>query len=213
VEDEAMTTVAYLEPVWHAWAHAGVSLTDEQWHAPTRLPGWTVADLYAHHSAFPGAILKFCTDPPFESPQTHPDAAALLAMLNRPGGPAHTMSHVVRDRAVEMAQRVRRSELADRFTQTAPQALREAADADPGKLVNYGGIAVLPFGEALRVGLLEAVVHYLDLARAVDLPVPGPVDGAPLRETVRLLAAVADPLEFVERATGRSGVDVLPVVR
>jgi uncharacterized protein (TIGR03083 family) len=208
-----MDTIACLASVWRAWADTGRSLDDQDWHRPTRLPGWTVVALYGHHSAFPLHIEKFCSDPPSEAPQTHPDAPALLATLNRPGGPAHTMSHTVRDHAVDLAQRASRAELVGRFRDLAPRALSLAAQVDHGKLLNYGGMAVLPFRDALRIALMEAVVHYLDLATAVGLSLPGPVDGAPLSETVRLLAAVADPLDFVEYATGRSSVNMFPVVR
>jgi hypothetical protein len=63
------------------------------------------------------------------------------------------------------------------------------------------------------MALMEAVVHYLDIARATGLPVPGPLDGGPLRTTAELLTAVADPVEVIEHATGRTGVDPFPVVR
>ncbi|HKT04471.1 MAG TPA: maleylpyruvate isomerase N-terminal domain-containing protein [Rugosimonospora sp.] len=208
-----MTVLGCLEAAWHAWARVGESLDGDRWRTPTRLPGWTVADLYAHHGGFPVAVAKLCAGPAIGEPPTYPDAAALLAMFNGPGGPAHTMSHLVRDHAVGLAQGTPRAELLSRFTDLAPRALAAASTMDPTARVSYGGMAVLLFGEVLRIGLMEAVVHYLDLARALDLPVPGPVDGEPLRETVRLLAAVADPLAFVENATGRSAVEVLPVVR
>jgi uncharacterized protein (TIGR03083 family) len=208
-----MTVVSCLELMWEAWAQAGISLRDDEWHAPTRLPGWSVADLYAHHSAFPVALLQICDAPPADGPLTHTDAAALLAMFNVPGGPSTSMAGMVRDRAVELARQHPRAELVDRFAKVAPRALAQASGIDAQQPVSYAGVAVLPLGEALRIALMESVVHYLDLADAADLPVPGPAVGGPLRETTNLLAAVADPVAFVERATGRSAADVLPVLR
>jgi hypothetical protein len=69
---------------------------------------------------------------------------------------------------------------------------------------------VTTWAEAARIALLEAVVHLLDvldaLGRAPDLPA-----GA-LRETVHLLADLADPVAFIEGATGRAG-SPLPLLR
>ncbi|HEX6500444.1 MAG TPA: maleylpyruvate isomerase N-terminal domain-containing protein [Micromonosporaceae bacterium] len=208
-----MSLLDHLGLVWAAWARVGSSLTDEQWAAPTRLPGWAVVDVYAHHSAFPGAIATIATSPAADAPMTHAGASALLAMFNAPNGPAHTMSDVVRDRAVALARERSTSDLVAEFEVTAARATEVASSVRLDQPIDYGGVAVLAFGEALRIALLEAVVHYLDLARALDLPVPGPVVGEPLRATAALLAEVADPVVFVERATGRSDVEVLPVIR
>ncbi len=66
------------------------------------------------------------------------------------------------------------------------------------------------WAEAARIALLEAVVHLLDvidaLGRAPDLPAEA------LRDTAHLLADLADPVAFVEGATGRAG-SPLPVLR
>jgi uncharacterized protein (TIGR03083 family) len=207
-----MQTLEYLDTVWRAWAALGSSLDDTQWQTGTRLPGWAVADVYAHHSAFPDALAAAVDAPAAGRPPTHSSAAALLAMFNSPGGPARTMSDLVRDHAIRRARQYPPDELVRRFRQ-APAVLARAAEIDPARPIDYGGVAVMAFAEATRIGLLEAVVHYLDVARALDLPVPGPVQGGPLHASAALLAEVADPLAFVERATGRSDIDVFPVIR
>jgi len=65
--------------------------------------------------------------------------------------------------------------------------------------------------EALRIVLMESVVHLLDvvngLARAPEIPADA------LHETALLLAEVADPVRFIEAATGRSPDSPLPVLR
>jgi uncharacterized protein (TIGR03083 family) len=206
-----MATLEPLAAAWEAWAELGAGLDEQQWQRPTRLHGWRVADVYAHHAAWPVMVAKLCDAPPVHAPPAFPDAAALLAMFNAPGGVVETASELNRDQAVALAGSHSREELVDGFRTAAPAVLAAAQDAD--RRIQYGPFGAVALREALRVGLMEAVVHYLDLARALDLPVPGPVGGEALREVVVLLAQVADPLAFVERATGRSAMDVLPVVR
>jgi hypothetical protein len=72
-------------------------------------------------------------------------------------------------------------------------------------------VAVLPLVEALRVVLLQATVHLLDVLRALDLP-PDPPPTA-MTDTALLLAEMAPPLDFIETATGRSTTSPLPVLR
>lgn len=63
----------------------------------------------------------------------------------------------------------------------------------------------------LRIVLLEATVHLLDVQRALDHPpvVPTPA----LQDTVQLLAELVPAVEFVEIATVRSTHSPLPVLR
>lgn len=203
----------HLETVWQGWAAAGAGLNAEQWSYPTRLPGWTVKDLYCHHAGFPRALAMLAAAPAADGAVTQADAAGLIATFNRPGGAAHQFAEHVRDQAVQHARQHSRDEIIAQFTSVGPEALAAARQTDPARPIDWFGIAVAPFGAVVRIVLLEAVVHYLDLARAVGLAVPGPVEGDPLRETVALLAQIADPVTFVERATGRIRADVFPVMR
>ncbi|NKW70147.1 hypothetical protein GS943_17265 [Rhodococcus hoagii] len=57
---------------------------------------------------------------------------------------------------------------------------------------------------------MEATVHWLDVIDAVGGDEPEPMA---LERARDVLAAVPDPLAFVEAATGRSGDPVLPVMR
>lgn len=71
--------------------------------------------------------------------------------------------------------------------------------------------AVVRLGEGLRIVLMEATVHLLDVVRALDIEpdVPEPA----LRETAHLLAELAPGVELIESATGRSADHPLPVLR
>jgi hypothetical protein len=78
-------------------------------------------------------------------------------------------------------------------------------------VVDYFGRTMLPLSEAISIGILEATVHLLDLQRALGVPPEVPPAG--LEHTVGLLAEMTAPVGFIELATGRSEVEVLPVLR
>jgi uncharacterized protein (TIGR03083 family) len=202
-----------LDQAWRAWAELGSELDEAQWQRPTRLTSWTVRDVFAHYSGFPAATAAGTQTPEPPQPVTHADAADLLAFMQQPGGVADQAADQLRDQAIEQAAAVPTDQLVAQFTEVAPQVIATLRTADLGRRVNYGGIAVISAGEALRIFTMEAVVHYVDMATALDKPVPGPMAGAPLRETVRLLAETADPIAFIDAATGRSTSQVLPVMR
>ncbi|MGH3692799.1 MAG: maleylpyruvate isomerase N-terminal domain-containing protein [Pseudonocardiaceae bacterium] len=203
-----------LEAAWHAWTTTVTDLPVRDWARPTRLPGWTVADLVAHHAPFPGLLHGFAQAAPAQGPPTHADAAELLAAFNRPQGIAHRMAGQIADWAVRHAAEADRAELVESFARTAPITVAAARRTDCHQLVDYFGVAVLPFGEAARIFLVEAVVHYLDLADALALPrADERVGSGPLRRVAGLLTAMAEPVEFIEAVTGRTSRPVLPVLR
>jgi hypothetical protein len=79
-------------------------------------------------------------------------------------------------------------------------------------VVDYFGRAMLPLSEAISIGILEATVHHLlDLQRAPGVPPEVPPAG--LEHTVGLVAELTPPVGFIELATGRSEVEVFPVLR
>jgi hypothetical protein len=65
--------------------------------------------------------------------------------------------------------------------------------------------------EALRIVLLEATVHLLDVQRALDL-LPD-VPAAAIAETVSLLVDMVRPVDLVEVGTGRAAPSPFPVIR
>ncbi|PKW14749.1 maleylpyruvate isomerase N-terminal domain-containing protein [Saccharopolyspora spinosa] len=202
-----------LDQAWRAWAELGSSLDETRWQRPTRLPSWTVKDVYAHHSGFPAATGAALDAPETKGQVTHNDAAELLAFMQQSGGVAEQTADLLRDQATEQAAATSTGELVTQFTEVAPKVVAALRGADLNQRVDYGGVAVVPAGEALRIFVMEAVVHYFDMATALDLPVPGPMEGEPLRETVHLLAATADPVAFVDAATGRGTPDIFPIMR
>jgi len=207
---------AYLErvdalaAVWRCWADVGQRLPADAWELPSRCEGWTVTDLYAHHSFVPVVIAM--AEPSSDGAASSMTAVDVLRGFNQPDGLAHQMAGTVKERAVEDARSVGREELVARFTDAAGRAVDALRAAEPSMGVPWPGVSgALRLGEAVRIILMEATVHLLDVVRAVgeEPAVPPPA----LRETVDLLADLADPVAFVEVATGRSEERVLPVLR
>jgi len=199
-----------LEQTWRVWAEIGKGLSDNLWSTPTRCPGWNVAALYAHHSAFPRDM---SAPLPLSDAVGDPvSAAELLRRFNVPDGVAHTMAKTLADLVVLDATEHTRRELIDRFSVRGPRALQRLRQVDATLVVPWPTSgAVIMLVEALRIVLLEATVHLLDVQRALGCPPAVPSQA--LNDTAQLLAELAPAVEFIEAATGRSTHSPLPVLR
>jgi uncharacterized protein (TIGR03083 family) len=200
-----------LEQTWAVWARLGAGMSEEQWSKGTRCDGWDVAALYAHHSVFPRALtaLPPLADGPAGEPVT---AADMLRQFNAPDGVAHTMADTVADAAAEDAAQHATTDLVDRFAVHGRQALQSLRDTEATTLVPWPAAGlVITLVEGLRIVLLEATVHLLDLQRALDQPPDVPAIA--LRDTAQLLAELAPAVELIEAAAGRSAASPFPVLR
>lgn len=200
-----------LEQIWWVWAELGEGLTEEQWSVATRCPGWDVAALYAHHSVFPLAMSAPL--PPGDGPVGEPlTAVEILKRFNAPDGVAHSMAKTVADTAVWEATAHTRRDLVGRFIAYGPRALRGLRQAKATVVVPWpASSGVITLVEALRIVLLEATVHLLDVQRALGHPPVVPTSA--LQDTVQLLAELVPAVEFMEAATGRLARSPLPVLR
>ena len=196
-----------LEAVWRRWAEVGAGLTEADWLTPSRCAGWDVAALFAHVGAFPQAVL----DPPEADGGEPVSAVDILRGFNAPSGVAHSMATQVEDHAVALAAQVGRPGLVAFFAEAGPRGIAALCERPADGLLLWPASGVTTWGEATRIVLLESTVHLLDvldaLGRAPDVP------AAALRGTAHLLAELADPVAFVEAATGRSASSPLPVLR
>jgi hypothetical protein len=155
-----------------------------------------VAALYAHHSAFPQAL---------SSPQMPEGAAGepltaveVLRRFNSPNGVAHSMAGMVANRAVSDAGRHGRRELVDRFAVHGNLALQQLRQAQATMVVPWPAAgAVVTLGEAVRIVLLEATVHLLDVQRALDHPPLVPA--LALKDTAQLLVELVPDSPRTER--------------
>lgn len=200
-----------LEQTWAVWARLGAEMNEEQWSKGTRCDGWDVAALYAHHSVFPLALtaLPPLPDGPAGEPVT---AVDILSRFNAPDGLAHTMADTVADAATKDAAQHTTTVLVDRFAVHGRQALHSLRDTAATTLVPWPAAGlVITLTEGLRIALLEATVHLLDLQRALDHPPDVPAIA--LRDTAQLIAEFAPAVELIEAATGRSAASPFPVLR
>jgi uncharacterized protein (TIGR03083 family) len=195
--------------LWAAWEQQGRALSADQWQQPTRLGDWTVRMLYAHAAGWPVGFSHLVGQVREVAP-THASAAGLLGEFNRPGGIATSQADRVAAAAREDAATYTPAQLIEPFAVTGPQAITTARQLGP-VVVDYFGRAMLPLTEAVSIGILEATVHLLDLQRALGVPPKVPPAG--LEHTVGLLAEMTPPVDFIELATGRSEVDLFPVLR
>ncbi len=201
-----------LDRTWQVWARLGATLSEGQWSAPSRCTGWDVAAVYAHHSAFPLLLSGPGPPMPADLPDAPITAVEILRGFNAAGGAAYTMAAAVADGAVQAAAAHTRAELVERFDVQGQAAVRRLRGSEPTAVVPWpaarAGVTVV---ETLRIVLMEAVVHLLDVQRALDLAPDVPPSG--LRQTAQLLADLAPPVNLIEAATGRSAISPLPVLR
>jgi hypothetical protein len=137
-------------------------------------------------------------------------AGEILRRFNAPDGVAHSMAGTVADGAVSEAVAHTRRELVDRFRMHGPRALQGLRQAKATVVVPWpvsGDVVTLV--EALRLVLLEATVHLLDVQRALDYPPVVPTQA--LQDTVQLLAELALAVR-VHRGCG-GALDAFPAAR
>jgi uncharacterized protein (TIGR03083 family) len=198
-----------LGDAWGWWAATLQPLTPDDWTRPTRLEGWDVHALAAHHAQFVTG-LDFLAANPLDGPAAVPSAAAMLNRFNAPGGVAHELAGAVAELARQQAATNPPAVIVERFATGGPKAIAAVRACGP-IVVDYFGNGAFPIAEALSIGIVEAVVHGLDLARAVsrepDLP------AVALDHTVAVLAQMPDPVTFIEAATGRRTDAVFPILR
>ncbi|WP_051837774.1 maleylpyruvate isomerase N-terminal domain-containing protein [Streptomyces sp. NRRL WC-3742] len=201
---------AMLAEAWASWAERGAAFSAEEWERPTRLPGWTVHELYAHVAPVP-EMFAGLREALLDGSAEVVDGAGVLRAYNRPGGIAHTAAEQVADAAKESARLAEPALLVARFGAEGPAALEALADVPPGTAVAHPLLGSVTLGALGEVALMEATVHLLDLIAAVGGPPPA--EGA-LHFTRAMLAEVADPVAFIEAAAGRGpSRTVLPVIR
>jgi hypothetical protein len=121
------------------------------------------------------------------------------------------MADQVADGAVTLAAQVGPPGLVAFFADAGPRGIAALRDRAADGLVLWPAAGVTTWAEAVRIVLLESVVHLLDVLDALGRTPDVPPDG--LRETADVLAELADPVAFIEAATGRSAVSPLPVLR
>ncbi len=127
----------------------------------------------------------------------------------QPGGLASSAAGAVADAARNAAASHELPTLVERFSQVGAAAL-EAGRRNPNKVVDYLGAGTLRLADAAEIGLLEAVVHRLDVDAALGRTTT--IQASSLERVSRLLWAMTDPIVFIEAATGRGEASTMAVL-
>ena len=199
-----------LAEAWRWWATTLTDLDAAAWRLETRLPGWDVAALVAHTSLLVRG-LSFLSSRPIDAAPAMRSAGEMLRHFNAPGGVATTLADEIAEMSRRQSTLTPPDDLIALFAVTAPAVIAAVEETGP-IVIDYFGNGTLPIAEAMSIATLEAVVHGLDLCAAVDAP-GASIPQSPMQHTVGLLASIAEPVTFIEAATGRSSTHVLPVIR
>ncbi|MBU4615264.1 maleylpyruvate isomerase family mycothiol-dependent enzyme [Rhodococcus sp. GG48] len=194
--------------LWRVWAKRAAELSDEQWTTETRLPGWTVRDVYVHVT--PDVLIAMLAAPAADGDAKATSAAEILRVFNADPAAAEPMHAQLAEMVRQMAADVDRGTIVERFETELPDAFERLTGLSRDTVIPHPILESVSLGAFLDMAIMEATVHWLDVIDAVGGDEPEPMA---LERARDVLAAVPDPLAFVEAATGRSGDPVLPVMR
>ncbi|MDH6281539.1 maleylpyruvate isomerase family mycothiol-dependent enzyme [Prescottella agglutinans] len=194
--------------LWRMWAKRAEELSDEQWMTETRLPGWTVRDVYVHVT--PDVLIAMLAAPASDGDAQVTSAADMLRVFNADLAEAEQLHAQLAEMVRQIAADVDRATLVERFDTELPEAFERLTGLSRETVIPHPILESVSLGAFLDMAIMEATVHWLDVIDAVGGPAP---EEAALERARDVLAAVADPLAFVEAASGRSSRTVLPVMR
>jgi uncharacterized protein (TIGR03083 family) len=197
-----------LAETWARWASRCAELTADQWSTPTRCRPWDVRALVAHVCPDQSLFDQLRSAVVDGAPEVS-DGAELLRRFNQPDGVAHTTADELAQSAVADGAMLTASDAVARFTRSA-HAVRTMALA-PETVIGYPVVGSTTLSVVTEVALMEATVHLLDLADAVDGVAPSSMALAATRD---LLIAIPDPAAAIEVLAGRTLPNALiPVIR
>jgi len=193
--------------LWRMWGSRAAELSDEQWTTETRLPGWTVRDVYVHIT--PDVMIEMLTAPPADGEAKVTSAAEMLRILNADPVEAEPRHERMAETVRRLAADVERTAVATRFESEFPAAFDRITGLSRASVIAHPFLESVALGAFLDMAILETTIHWLDVIDAVGGPRP---ETMALERTRDVLAAVPDPLTFVEVASGRSDAAILPVM-
>lgn len=194
--------------LWRMWAKRAAELSDEQWMAKTRLPGWTVRDVYVHVT--PDVLIAMLAAPAADGDAKVTSAAEMLRVFNADPATTEPMHAQLAEMVRQAAADVGRDDIVERFDSELPKAFERLTGLSRATVIAHPILESVSLGAFLDMAILEAAIHWLDVVDAVGGDVP---EAMALERARDVLAAVPDPLAFVEAASGRSTGAVLPVMR
>ncbi|MBM4492894.1 hypothetical protein GS436_05040 [Rhodococcus hoagii] len=194
--------------LWRMWAKRAAELSDAQWMTETRLPGWTVRDVYVHVT--PDVLIAMLAAPAADGDAKVTSAAEMLRVFNADPAATEPIHAQLAEMVQQMAADIDRDSVVQRFGSDLPDAFERLTGLSRDTVIPHPILESVSLGAFLDMAIMEATVHWLDVIDAVGGDEP---EAMALERARDVLAAVPDPLAFVEAATGRSGDPVLPVMR
>lgn len=194
--------------LWRMWAKRAAELSDEQWTAETRLPGWTVRDVYVHVT--PDVMIAMLAAPAADGDAKVTSAAEMLRVFNADPSAAESLHAQLAEMVRQMAADIDRGSIVERFGSELPDAFERLTCLSRATAIPHPILESVSLGAFLDMAILEATIHWLDVIDAVGGPEP---EEMALERARDVLAAVPEPRAFVEAASGRSNGAVLPVMR
>lgn len=197
-----------LRLVWARWMESLDGLDEAAWSAPTRCGDWDVRALVAHVS---DGIIGFHTslrDRMVEREAGIISAAQLMGLLKPDSRSAQATAEKADARARRSSERDL-AQLREPFNAFADEVL-QIARAHPVGVVDYFGRADVAVEGLIELALLEATVHYLDLAEALGDRTD--LSSEVMRNVLETLLSMSTPQALIEVATGRRRADdIFPV--
>jgi Mycothiol maleylpyruvate isomerase N-terminal domain len=210
------SVVDMLEAELAAVSAAFGELTEQDWARPTQLvpvdpdlPKWTVFELAGHFDIAIGLTRQLIASP--QDAQPARDSTSFFINPRSETGP------VVYAYAYTMVEGKTPADMPGVLAETFGKTISEARSV-PAELVGPGYFAPMRVDEFVHSRIVEAVVHGIDLAQAVNGPIFATQDG--IATTARILddllarrtrgtrpPALKDDLAWVLAASGRSESD------
>jgi uncharacterized protein (TIGR03083 family) len=189
------------------------SLSDDDFRAPTRCPGWTVSELVAHCEGILIRLVGENATPVDREAET--DRVGYYRY--DPAGPrdgddsGRTFSEVVRDRVIDEVAGRDPGRLRGALDQAVRDAVDGVAELPAERVIHRSGHPPMTYGEFVASRNVEFTVHTMDLAHAAGRPeVPAPASAAIVVEILDALLGAPvptgpgwDAATYILTATGR----------
>jgi uncharacterized protein (TIGR03083 family) len=190
-----------LEQIWRSTLAATDGLTEQDWHTPSDLPGWTVKDCLSHVATVEAGFL---------GEPTEQVAVSHLAHVRSPFQEAMEVG-------VEAWRPLPGAEVRARFADIWPRRVAQLRSMTPAELdaPSASPLGEVPYRQFMVVRAFDCWMHEQDIRRALDRPgnLEGPGVGptldrfrAALGVVVGKRAAAPDGTCLVLRTTGPTEV-------
>jgi uncharacterized protein (TIGR03083 family) len=184
---EVVSAFRYVSTWWRSIAGA---VEDDQWDAPG-LGEWTVRELVAHTNRAFKTLLEYAEGDVKDPTEIYSAAGYFRIVLAEQTPHVHIAARAKREAA----------ETADWVSATDDLASRAGAlvERSAPDLTMHLMVGEMQLDQYLATRVVELVVHGLDLARALAIPTPAPIESARVALTVLLDLASADDVSQVVR--------------